>query len=519
LFITILLYGERFLYAYVICRFVSKMHRDRLEPITPEEAEEMYLDERKEDARYATIRTIKDGVGLFIEWTNEAGIDNLNNIQGRELRRFKNWCQDTSDNNTVSLNGIMSVLRRFLVFCVEIEAVYADVPNKTPVPNVPDDEGVCYDKPSDEEVNAVLGFLETHEPCSRRHVEFRLIKELGNRVGAVRAIDKDDVIDKDREEGPAIRLRHRPEKEYEDERGTPLKNGKDGQRHQNISRELADLIERYVNSPQRPDVEDKFGREPLLTTEDGRPGITTIRRDLYKLTRPCEYTGECPHDREIASCTATNSRNASECPSSYSPHPLRRWSIEHQIESGVSKELLTDRVDVSIPVLNEHYDTRTAERKREHRLEVLEKIYDDYGDPEATIDAGVLVDMFVNGDGTVDTEALMEFNRTDESTSEDDVTVPEGDESAAEEQLTFDELSDETTGVLHPGALFFLGGFAVGRLLVSRLRREVEDLASQPGTSLRPNRERMARGAVAYSLFVGMVSLNLFTLGLLPTTA
>lgn len=488
------------------------MHRDRLEPITPEGAEEMYLDEREEDARYATIQTINDGVGLFIEWTEVSGIDNMNNIRGRELRRFKNWCQDTSNNNTVSLNGIMSVLRRFLVFCVEIEAVYSDVPNKTPVPNVPDDEGVSYDKPSDEEVNAALEFLKTHEPCSRRHVEFRLIKELGNRVGAVRAIDKGDVEDQ------VIRLRHRPEKDFEDERGTPLKNGKDGQRHQNISQELADLITRYVNSPQRPDVEDKFGREPLLTTENGRPGITTIRRDLYKLTRPCEHTGECPHDREITSCTATNSRYASECPSSHSPHPLRRWSIEHQIESGVSKELLTDRVDVSVPVLNEHYDTRTAERKREHRLEVLEKIFDDYGDPEATIDAGVLVDMFVNGDGTVDTESLMEFNRTDESTSENDVTTPEDDESAAEEQLTFDELPDETTGALHPGALFFIGGFAVGRLLVNRLRRELKDLASRPGASLRPNRERMAKGTVAYSLFVGMVSLNLFSIGLLPAT-
>ncbi|WP_254837893.1 hypothetical protein [Natronomonas marina] len=124
--------------------------------------------------------------------------------------------------------------------------------------------------------------------------------------------------------------------------------------------------------------------------------------------------------------------------------------------------------------------------------------------------------MFINSDGTVDTEALMEFNRTDESTSGDDVIVPEDDESMAEEQLTFDELPDDTTGVLHPGAVFVIGGFAVGRLLVNRLRRELENLASRPGASLHPNRERMARGAVAYSLFVGMVSLNLFSLSLLP---
>lgn len=474
------------------------MSENRLEPISPQEAEEMYLDERKEDARYATLRTIEDGVGLFVEWAEEAGIDDMNDIRGRQLRRFKNWCKETSENNTVSLNGIMSVLRRFLVFCVDIEGVFSDVPDKTPMPNVPDDEDVCYDKPSDEEVTAALEFLETHEPCSRRHVEYRIVKELGNRVGAVRAIDIEDVDVENR----VIRLRHRPEKSYPNERGTPLKNGKDGERHQNISQALAALIKRYLESPQRPDVEDKFGRKPLLTTKDGRPEITTIRRDLYKLTRPCEYAGECPHGEDVASCKATTSRHASECPSSHSPHPLRRWSIEHQIESGVSKELLTDRVDVSIPVLNDHYDTRTEERKREHRLEVLEMIFKGYGDPDATIDAGVLVDMLVNSDGTVDTKALMEFKRDNESASED--------------QIPSDRLSDGTTGVIHPGFVPVVAGFGVGRLLMHRLHREFEALTSRPGASLQPSSDRMAKGVAAYSLFVGLIAFNLVSLGLVP---
>lgn len=482
------------------------MRENRLEPITPADAKEMYIDERQEDASYATIRTIKDGVDIFVEWTNEAGIGNMNDVGGRQLRKFRKWCKKTSDNNTVSLNGIMSVLRRFLVFCVEIEALHSDVPDKTPMPNVPDEEAVSDEKPTDEEVDAILEFLKTHEPYSRRHVEFRLMKDLGDRVGAVRALDVRDVDVENR----VIRLRHRPEPQRPDIRGTPLKNAKDGERNQNISKGLADLIRGYLESPHRPDVTDEFGRNPLLATKDGRPSLTTIRRDIYKLTRPCTYTGECPHDRDIDECEATISKHSSQCPSSQSPHPLRRWSIEHQIESGVSKELLSDRVDVSVPVLNEHYDRRSEERKRQHRLEVLEKVFGDYGDPDETIDAGVLVDMFVTEDGTVDTKALTEFNRKrggEGSGSDDD---------AAEDQMTFDDLSGGSTGVLHPAVVPAVSGFAVSRWLVGRLRRELESLASGPGASLQPSGERMAKGAAAYSVFVGLVAFNLQALGLIP---
>jgi integrase len=483
------------------------MRENRLEPITPADAEEMYIDERREDASYATRCTIKDGVGLFVEWTDEASIDNMNDVGGRQLRKFRKWCKKTSDNNTVSLNGIMGVLRRFLVFCVEIEAVYSDVPDKTPMPNVPDDEAVSDEKPTDEKVDAILEFLETHEPYSRRHVEFRLMQELGDRVGTVRAPDVKDVD----VENQVIRLRHRPEPQLPDVRGTPLKNKKDGERHQNISKGLADLIEGYLESPQRPDVTDKFGRKPLLTTKYGRPSIATIRRDIYKLTRPCTYAGECPHDRDPDECEATISRHASECPSSQSPHPIRRWSIEHQIESGVSKELLSDRVDVSVSVLNEHYDRRSEERKRQHRLEVLEKVFGDYGDPDATVDAGVLVDMFVD-EGGVDTEALMEFSRKRGEEASD------SDGDAPEDQMTFDDLSGGSTGVLHPAVVPAVAGFAISRWIVGRLRRELESSASAPGASLQPSGERMAKAAAAYSVFVGMVAFNLMTLGITPGT-
>ena len=217
-------------------------------------------------------------------------------------------------------------------------------------------------------------YCRAYQPASRAHVEFELVREIGLRTGAIRAIDVKDYDS----EGKRIHLHHRPE--GEDVRGTPLKNATDGERIVNISNDLQKLLDAYLDNPDRNDVTDKFGRRPLLTTGSGRVTRTTIRRDFYKLSRPCYYSADCPHDLNETDCEATNNRQASKCESSFSPHPLRRWAIERQLDEGISKEILSDRVDVSVPVLDKHYDRRTEERKRRRRLDELSLHLDGYGD-------------------------------------------------------------------------------------------------------------------------------------------
>jgi len=182
------------------------MTEDELQPITPEKAEEIYLQERREDTSYETYETIEKGVDLFVEWCNEVEMENMNEVNGRQLMEYKSWCKNTSDNSTISLNGLLSNLRRFLVYCVRIEAVSSGTPDKVPVPNVPDDEDVNFEKPTSEEVEAAIEHLETYEPASRRHVEFMLIRELGCRVGAIRAIDLSD-IDLDEQKSSSATVR------------------------------------------------------------------------------------------------------------------------------------------------------------------------------------------------------------------------------------------------------------------------------------------------------------------------
>jgi len=493
------------------------MKKQNLEPICPKEAKALYLEERREDASYDTRDTIQRGLTPFLDWCKQENIKNLNDLGGRQLLAYKMWCKENTENGTVSLNGLLGVLRRFLVFCVQIAAVEPDVPDKVPIPKVPDNDDVCYEKPTDNQVEQIMEYLETYEPASRRHVEYALLREIGNRVGAARGIDIKDV---DLEE-QVIKFRHRPQKDHPEEKGTPLKNGTDGQREVNISGELAELIHRYLNNPDRHDVTDQFGRKPLLTTNYGRPSVETIRRDLYKLTRPCEYGDSCPHDRDLDSCKAVKNNHASECPSSHSPHPIRRWSIEHQIDRGVPKDELTDRVDVSVPVLNKHYDLRSEERKRKQRLKTFEKLFEGYGNSDATLTEPEL-DALTNDDGMIDAVSLKELiakaeteqdvaHSTDEASEESD-----SDAETEDEQLSFDDFSNAPNAVWHPAAIPIITGVTTGKWIPDRLSRELKAMTPESQDTPWPSRGRAAKGTAAYALYVCLVALNLTLLGALP---
>lgn len=347
------------------------MPRNDLEPLAPQDALDWYLEHRRESLRTATRRKHRSALGTFVDWTGEVGIDNMNDIGGRQLMEYKTWRKAETGIATVSLNGNLAILQRFLRFCVKIDAVEEDLVERVPLPNVPPEEEVNYEVPSDEEVENIQSYYRQFEYASRRHVKFELIAEVGIRLGAVRGIDLDDFD----AEGRTIHLQHRPE--CTDAYGTPLKNGPDGERIINLSDQLRDFVVDYVEH-HRHDVVDEFGREPLFTTSSGRPSTATIRRDFYKMSRPCVYSGECPHDREVSECDAAKNANAADCPSRFSTHPLRKWSIMNQLDAGISKELLSDRVDVSVPVLDKHYDQRSEERKSRRRREMLETKFHSY---------------------------------------------------------------------------------------------------------------------------------------------
>lgn len=177
------------------------------------------------------------------------------------------------------------------------------------------------------------------------------------RMGAVRAIDLDD-LDHDSQ---SIYLQHRPEQD------TPLKNGVTGERPVALKDSVYEVLNDYLGHNRKAQTDD-YGREPLFTTRYGRISVGVIRRAVYAVTRPCEYLGSCPHNKDIENCEAADEvKGASKCPSSVSPHAVRKGAITWARLNDVPIEAISERMDVSPSVLKKHYDQRTPEEEMESR--------------------------------------------------------------------------------------------------------------------------------------------------------
>nr|WP_254530070.1 tyrosine-type recombinase/integrase [Natrinema gelatinilyticum] len=334
-----------------------------LEPIRPDEAVEMYLQERATEVTHSTLKAHRYRLGHFLRWCDQKGIDNLNDITGRSLHRYKLWRRDDGDLNQVTVKTQMDTLRVFIRWCESVDAVEQDLHSKVLSPTLSDGQNqrdVLLDS-----VNAstILEHLRRFDYASFDHVLLEVLWHTGIRIGGAHSLDISD-YDPD---GEYLRVQHRPE--------TPLKNKDKGERLVALSADVCAVMDDWL-AHSRPDVVDDAGREPLLATTHGRPHKTTLREAVYRWTRPCKYSADCPHDRNEADCEAADSQQkaASKCPSSVSPHAVRRGAITHFLTKDVPEKVVSDRMNVSPEVLDKHYDRRSEEVKVEQRREYLDGV-------------------------------------------------------------------------------------------------------------------------------------------------
>ncbi len=178
---------------------------------------------------------------------------------------------------------------------------------------------------------------------------------------------------RDRRGRDAVHLpRHRPES------GTTLKNGVDGERVINISDDTAEVLEAYIRV-NRHEIEDEHGRKPLLTSKKGggRLADTSIRNWMYILTQPCNWGGECPHDRDPEECVAREHGRGSKCPSARSPHKIRTGSYTWHRDKGWPRRDLEEKANTS---LDEVYDQPFELTRGMSRRQHLDRLDDDGGD-------------------------------------------------------------------------------------------------------------------------------------------
>ncbi|MXR19229.1 tyrosine-type recombinase/integrase [Halobacterium bonnevillei] len=334
---------------------------ESLEPTTPERALELYLDDKSRDCQQATVDAHRSRLGFFVDWCEDQDIDNLNDLSARDLHEFRVWRRQ--DLNTVSEKTQMDSLRVFIQWCETIDAVESGLFKNVDSPSLDDGENARDTVLHAERAREILDYLERYEYATTEHVAWVVLTETGMRLGAARALDVRDY--RPDAKTPHVEICHRPETE------TPIKNKTPGERRVAVSSEACEVIDDYLQE-RRPNITDEHGRQPLLATTQGRPGTSTIRSYVYRWSRPCAIGAGCPHDRDPEGCEAvTNDDRMARCPSSVTPHPIRRGYITQLLRAGVPVKVVSDRCNVTPTIIDQHYDVRSEEDKMRQRQAVL----------------------------------------------------------------------------------------------------------------------------------------------------
>lgn len=192
----------------------------------------------------------------------------------------------------------------------------------------------------------------------------------GPRLGEVHSLDVCDVDTTTND----LLFRHRPEE------GTRLKNGcsdddtpGDGERDVNLRPRAVDALGQYIET-ERPAVTDEWGRRPLFATSHGRATASTLRRWVYKATS-CRWADATLTD---VTCDGSCCPDSSVCAWSYYPHAIRRGAIVNHLSGGLRPDRASERFDVSMSVIEEHYDPRTKQQKKEDRAEAVRNAWSDF---------------------------------------------------------------------------------------------------------------------------------------------
>ncbi len=334
---------------------------DDLQPMTPDEGVSRFLDERAGEVRESTWQNDQTRLEHFLEWCDEAGVENLNELTGRRLSEFVTWRRKQVAPITLQkqLSSVRMALRRW----ADQEAVPEGIAEKLHSPELPDGAESRDSFLSAERAHEVLDYYENFEYAGKEHALLGLLWRTGMRRGAAHSLDENDLY---REEH-AVRVEHRPES------GTKLKNGDGGSRWVYLGPRWTRILEDYLEHPNRPSGRDDHGRLPFFQKSGGgRPSPQTLSKWVVRALHPCSYTGECPHDRTQESCDARGrDANFSACPSSVTPHDVRRGAITHHLNENVTPETVSERMDVSLDVLYRHYDARTEREKMAVRRDQL----------------------------------------------------------------------------------------------------------------------------------------------------
>lgn len=321
-----------------------------LEPLSPEEAVTDFLEDQKGDVAVSSVENYKYSLNPFVEWSHDTGLDNLNDLTGRKVREYKRWRWDSV--GTTTLRNDLWTFKKFITYCATLEAVPRGMEMKVksliPAKDGSDVREVWIQP---EHARRTLAYLEKAEYGSLRHIAFMILWRTGIRVGSLNSLDREDFIHDPEGNFQYLHLRHRPDT------GTPLKNKHKGERAVPLTPDDAEAIAFYLEH-NHPGNIDKHGRDPLLMGDTARIHKTTLQRNTYTATKPCHVGQPCPHDKDPDTCEHNQYNTASGCPSSVSPHAVRKGRMIDLIAREKSIEDISDMVNSRYDTIKEYYDLR-----------------------------------------------------------------------------------------------------------------------------------------------------------------
>lgn len=330
----------------------------------PREAMERYLNHRQTEVTDETIRGFRYRLRQFIFWAEDEGVESMSDLDGWMLDKYENYRRGKGI-ASATLSSEMQTIKNWLEYLARIEVIDEEVPEKVHVPTIPDGEESDDELLPHSRAQKLITMFRNHPDrrASTNHVLLELLWFTGARLGGIRGFDLDDY----HSDEEFVEFHHRPDT------GTPLKNATDGERVVGLPREVCDIVDEYIKNHRTNAYEQ--GRRPLLTTTKGRPVHNTIRVWCYLATQPCLFR-DCPHGKERDTCEYLDVHAASSCPSSVSPHRVRTGSITWQLDSGIPAEIVSERVNATLEVIEAHYDKATQrerlERRRRHYIPNLQ---------------------------------------------------------------------------------------------------------------------------------------------------
>lgn len=344
---------------------------DRVPDLSPREAVERWLNKLRASKAESTVSSYHYQLSQFVDFCEGEGITSISEVTGWDIETFETQRREAGV-KPISLNKELRTLKLFLAYCERVELVEEDLPEKVDPPDVPRDDHVDETRLRPEDAEALFAHYEEHEFGSRAHALLTLVWYTGCRIGGVRTLDLGDY----ESENQRITFLDRSK------RGTPLKNGRDGERAVGVTEYVCDVLDEYI-AEHRYEKFDGHGNEPLFTSHVGRASKNAVRAWMYLATQPCLHS-PCPHGKERETCDYVDYSTGSKCPSSRSPHQVRTGSITWQLNRGVPIEAVAERVNTSVRVLKRHYDQpdRVEELEQRRRQHVDRLGFDEGGEGE-----------------------------------------------------------------------------------------------------------------------------------------